>query len=317
MKTILTPPTETALQQATRVLNDGGCVAFPTETVYGLGADARNSNAIAAIYAAKGRPSFNPLIVHVPNIETAETIAVFSPQARTIADQFWPGPLTLVLPLHPHAGISSLVTAGLDTVAIRVPQGETAHKLLTEFGGPIAAPSANPSGQLSPTKATHVLKGLEGKVHMILDGGDCTVGLESTIIRFESDGIAVLREGGLDPAQLPYDLITTAVNPDRPDAPGQLLSHYAPDTPLRLNAKAAKDGELLLGFNDVQGASLNLSASGDVVEAAANLFDYLHQMDALAVTNKARGVAVSPIPTKGLGAAINDRLQRAAAPRNF
>jgi L-threonylcarbamoyladenylate synthase len=222
----------------------------------------------------------------------------------------------LVLPLRADSGISGLVTAGLDTVAIRVPQGDTAHKLLSAFNGPIAAPSANPSGQLSPTKAAHVMKGLNGKVDMILDGGDCSVGLESTIIRIIGDKIAILREGGLDPARIPFEITTQTINPDEPDAPGQLLSHYAPTAALRLNADAVNEGEMLLGFGAVD-ATLNLSPSGNLNEAAANLFDYLHQLDALATEGDPRSIAVSPIPNTGLGVAINDRLQRAAAPRNF
>jgi L-threonylcarbamoyladenylate synthase len=317
LKTILSKPDDRAIAMAVDVLNNGGCVAFPTETVYGLGADARNSAAVAAIYAAKGRPSFNPLIVHVPSLDIAEKIAVFSDMERQLAQQFWPGPLTMVLPLRSDSGIAGLVTAGLDTVAIRVPQGETAHRLLMAFNGPIAAPSANPSGQLSPTKAAHVYNGLSGKVNMILDGGDCSVGLESTIIRRVNDTqIALLREGGFDPDRLPFEVIKPSIDPDRPSAPGQLLSHYAPQTPLRLNADMASSDELLLGFGPIN-ATLNLSLTGNVIEAAANLFDFLHQMDAIAGTQNAASIAVSPIPMHGLGAAINDRLQRAAAPRNF
>ena len=317
MKTVSTTPDATSIDQAAKILSAGGCVAFPTETVYGLGANARDGNAVAAIYAAKGRPSFNPLIVHVPNIDVAQTIAHFSPEALKIAKMFWPGPLTLVLPLRDDSGISSLVSAGLNTVAIRVPKGDIALNLLTAFDGPIAAPSANPSGQLSPTKAAHVLKGLNGKVDMILDGGDCSVGLESTIIRLIDNKFAVLREGGLDTALIPLEEISEVSNPDRPVAPGQLLSHYAPSVPLRLNANEPHSDEMLLGFGDVANAVLNLSLSGDLNEAAANLFDLLHQLDELATKESGKTIAVSPIPQNGLGAAINDRLQRAAAPRNF
>ncbi len=296
-----------------KILRQGGLLAFPTETVYGLGADARNGQAVARIYAAKGRPSFNPLIVHVADIAAARALCVFSPDAEALADAFWPGALTLVLPLRAEAGISALVTAGLPTLAVRVPDHPLAQALLGAFGGPVAAPSANLSGRISPTTAAHVLAGLGGgRIDAVLDGGACPVGLESTIIG--CDGAPVLlRAGGL-----PIEVIEAALgqklqrpaDPAVPNAPGQLASHYAPKGQLRLNAAGPLPGEVMLGFGPVE-AALNLSRTRDLAEAAANLFGHLHQLDALGATH----IAVSPIPDHGLGAAINDRLQRAAAPR--
>lgn len=294
------------------MLAAGGLVAFATETVYGLGADAANADAVARIYAAKGRPSFNPLIVHVPSVEAAREMAAFDGDAERLADAFWPGALTLVLPLRPEAGIASLVTAGNDTIAIRVPASETARALLVAAGKPIAAPSANPSGRISATTVEHVAQGLGDAVDAILDAGPSAIGVESTIVATGATP-RLLRAGGL-PTEIIEDCLgkplTIAPDPERPEAPGQLASHYAPQATLRLNAARAEDGEILLGFGHVE-ADLNLSLSGDLVEAAARLFDCLHQLDGLKATN----VAVSPIPETGLGRAINDRLRRAAAPR--
>ncbi|SFR37557.1 L-threonylcarbamoyladenylate synthase [Litoreibacter janthinus] len=299
------------LAKASKLLQDGGLVAFPTETVYGLGADARNGTAVAAIYAAKGRPSFNPLIVHVASLEQAETLAHFDDDARALAQAFWPGPLSLVLPLKDGHGLSSLVTAGLDTVAIRMPAQKLARDLLLAAGCPVAAPSANPSGQISPTKAAHVLSGLSGRIDAVLDDGPCEVGVESTIVA--TNPVRLLRPGGL-PVEaleaaighpLPQDL-----NPDTPNAPGQLTSHYAPNARVALNQR---EGALMLGFGAIDG-QLNLSQSGDLHEAAANLFAMLRQMDALA--DDGQTINVAPIPMTGLGLAINDRLTRAAAPRS-
>lgn len=293
-------------------LRQGLLVAFPTETVYGLGGDARNGEAVAAIYAAKGRPSFNPLIAHVPSVEAAQRYVEWSDQAEQLAAAFWPGPLTLVLPLRAGHGVSSLVTAGLDTLAVRVPAHPAARALLSAFDGPVAAPSANPSGRISPTTAAHVRAGLDGRIAAILDDGPCSVGLESTIVGLAGTP-ALLRPGGVALEQIeavlgarlshhkPGDLLT---------APGQLQSHYAPDAPVRLNAAARRGDELLLGFGDVD-CDRNLSSGGDLIEAAANLFAYLHELD-----GTGRPIAVSPIPAQGLGAAINDRLRRAAAPRH-
>lgn len=304
---------DAGITRAAEILRDGGLVAFPTETVYGLGADARNGRAVARIFEAKGRPAFNPLIVHVATLEMAEQIAVFNEAAQRLASAFWPGPLTLVLPLRPNAGLSPLVTAGLSTIGIRLPAHPAAQKLLTAFNGPIAAPSANPSGKISPTTAAHVAAGLSGRINAILDAGACDVGLESTIIGFDPVP-CLLRSGGL-----PQEVIETCLGTplashtttETPTAPGQLTSHYAPTAPLRLNAKTKRAGELKLGFGPDDNADLNLSPSGDLIEAAANLFHHLHELDA----QNATAIAVAPIPNTGLGIAINDRLTRAAAPR--
>ena len=296
---------------AASVLRNGGLVAFPTETVYGLGADARNSTAVAGIFAAKERPQFNPLIVHVADIEAVEKIAVIPPKARAVAAAFWPGPLTLVLPARPDSGLSDLVTAGLDTVAVRIPANPIALQLLKEFGGPIAAPSANPSGKISPTTAGHVLDGLSGKIDAVIDGGHCEVGLESTIIGF-NDGPVLLRAGGL-PIELLNAVLGSKIalnTDDKITAPGQLTSHYAPKAMLRINAEAPEPNEAWLGFgpHNFNAPSLNLSQSRDLTEAAANLFAHLHALDKISAR-----IAVAPIPNTGLGLAINDRLERAAS----
>jgi len=299
------------IAKASALLAAGHLVSFPTETVYGLGADARNGTAVAQVFAAKGRPSFNPLIVHLARTEMAQTYVHWSDTAEVLATAFWPGPLTLVLPLKDGHGLSKLVTAGLDTVALRVPAHTTAQDLLTAFDGPVAAPSANPSGRISPTTADHVIAGLSGKIAAVLDDGPCAVGLESTIVGLNKAQPTLLRAGGL-----PREAIEAALgqplalsNGDDITAPGQLSSHYAPAGTVRLNASKAQENELFLGFGKMI-CDLNLSASGDLTEAAANLFDHLHQLDA-----KARPIAVAPIPDHGLGQAINDRLRRAAAPR--
>jgi L-threonylcarbamoyladenylate synthase len=309
---VLLRPDAAGLVQAAEILTQGGLVSFPTETVYGLGADARNDKAVAAIFAAKGRPAFNPLIVHLGDVAAAHAICDFNDDARRLAAAFWPGALTLVLPLRAQAGISRLVTAGLDSIALRVPDHPVAQGLLAAFDGPVAAPSANPSGRISPTTAAHVREGLGDRIDALVDGGACAVGLESTIVACLG-APTLLRAGGI-PAEaiaacLGHPLIT-AENPDAPVSPGQLLSHYAPLGQVRLNATARQDGEVMLGFGRVE-ADLNLSPSGDLTEAAARLFDCLHQLDAMGATR----IAVTPIPDHGLGRAINDRLQRAAAPR--
>jgi L-threonylcarbamoyladenylate synthase len=301
--------------QAAELLRTGQLVAFPTETVYGLGADARSDAAVARIYEAKGRPSFNPLIVHVPDIAVAEAIAELGPNARCLAAAFWPGPLTLVLPLRAEAGVSPMVTAGLPTVAIRVPEHPLAQWLLWAFGGPVAAPSANPSGRVSPTQADHVLQGLSGRIAAVLDGGSCDVGLESTIVLADPEPI-LLRPGGLPVEALEAALgrpLATGGDAGRPTSPGQLASHYAPDASLRMNVTKARDGEVLVGFGPVRGA-LSLSKSGDLVEAASRLFQVLREADRLA--GPGGRMAFAPVPEKGLGRAINDRLRRAAAPRD-
>jgi len=305
-------PDAAGVSAAATLLADGGLVAFATETVYGLGADARHDQAVASIYAAKGRPAFNPLIVHLPSGEDVAQYCILNDDARALAAAFWPGALTLVLPLQSEAGISKLVTAGLKTLAVRVPDHALARKLLRAFGGPVAAPSANPSGRVSPTTAEHVLGGLEGRIDAVLDGGACTVGVESTIVSCV-DTPALLRAGGIPAEALEACLGTPLAqlsDPATPNAPGQLASHYAPRGRVRLNAESAKAGEVLLGFGPVD-AALNLSPTGDLTEAAANLFAHLHRLDDMGAT----AIAVSPIPDHGLGRAINDRLRRAAAPR--
>ncbi|WP_170751886.1 L-threonylcarbamoyladenylate synthase [Ruegeria lacuscaerulensis] len=300
------------IAQAANLLRQGQLVAFPTETVYGLGGDARNGEAVARIYAAKGRPSFNPLIAHVASVDAAKRFVTWSDQAQVLADAFWPGPLTLVLPLRADHQVSSLVTAGLDTLAVRVPAHPTAHAILEAFDGPVAAPSANPSGQISPTTADHVRAGLDGRIAAIMNDGPCGVGLESTIVGLAGEP-TLLRPGGVALEEIESTLNTRLhlhQTGDLLTAPGQLLSHYAPDAPVRLNADATQGDEVLLGFGSVP-CDLNLSAKGNLVEAAANLFAALHQLN-----TTGRPIAVSPIPDHGLGAAINDRLRRAAAPRD-
>jgi L-threonylcarbamoyladenylate synthase len=308
-----------AIAAAARVLADGGLVAFPTETVYGLGADATNGEAVARLYAAKGRPRFNPLIAHVADARAALSLARFSDDARLLAGVFWPGPLTLVLPKQDGCPVSELATAGLDSIAVRVPDHTIARDLLKAFGKPVVAPSANQSGHVSPTIAQHVLADLDGRIDLIVDGGPASVGVESTIVSCLGTP-TLLRPGGiprdaiervlghpLDVADLPSE--------EAPLAPGMLASHYAPASPLRLNAVDVRLGEALLAFGADAPAgvasTLNLSASGDLVEAAANLFSHLRMLDA----SRATAIAVMPIPSEGLGEAINDRLARAAAPR--
>lgn len=299
------------IAEAVDILRAGGLVALPTETVYGLGADARHDHAVARIFEAKGRPTFNPLIVHVKDVETARQFVEWSDTADRLASAFWPGPLTLVLPLKRGTGLSPLVTADLPTLAIRMPAHPLAQSLLHAFDGPIAAPSANPSGRISPTTPAHVLAGLDGKIDAVLDGGPCDVGLESTIIGL-SETPRLLRPGGLPAAPIEAALgapLETYSEGDPLNAPGQMVSHYAPKASVRLNATHAKPGELLLGFGSIEG-DLSLSRGGDLIEAAANLFGHLHTLDA-----KGAPIAVAPIPDIGLGLAINDRLRRAAAPR--
>ncbi len=303
---------QAGIAYAATALAAGDLVALPTETVYGLAGDARNGTAVARIFEAKGRPSFNPLIVHVQDIAAAQRCGIWSDAAEKLAQAFWPGPLTLVLPLRENSGLSTLVTAGQDSVALRIPAHPVAQALLRAFGGPLAAPSANHSGQISPTRPSHVVAGLGGRIAAILDGGACEVGVESTIIGL-TGAPTLLRPGGL-PAEAIEQLIGAPLarrtDGDAITAPGQLGSHYAPKAAMRLNADSAGPDEALLGFGPTKGAALNLSPSGDLTEAAANLFDHLHQLD-----RTAQAIAVAPIPDHGLGRAINDRLRRAAAPR--
>jgi L-threonylcarbamoyladenylate synthase len=300
METRVLPFDDAALAEAARLLLAGEPVAVATETVYGLAADATNAGAVAGIYDAKGRPSFNPLIVHVPDFEAAERIGVFD-QARDLAKQHWPGPLTLVVPLKEESGIASIVTAGLSTIGLRVPAHPAMQALLRMVGRPLAAPSANASGSISPTRAEHVLKSLGGRIPLIVDAGATERGLESTIVAATGSPLRLLRHG---PIQVDADFASG----ERIEAPGQLASHYAPSKPLRLNATAAEADEYLIGFGSVAGDA-NLSPSGNLIEAAARLFDALHRADA----SHKRRIAVAPIPGTGLGLAINDRLGRAAA----
>jgi L-threonylcarbamoyladenylate synthase len=295
-------------------LRRGELVAFPTETVYGLGADATNDGAVARVFETKGRPSFNPLISHVADTVVAFGLGQFNEEAQLLAETFWPGPLTLVVPRAPSCKVSMLASAGLPSIAIRVPDHPLAHKLLHEFSGPIVAPSANVSGRLSPTTAAHVKEQLGSKVAMILDGGACPVGLESTIVGFLGPWPVLLRPGGLPREVIEEKLQRKLVQEDdneRPHAPGQLQSHYAPRAGLRLNAKQPENGEAFLGFGPGPSTEFNLSRKSDLVEAAANLFRLLHEIDASGV----KAIAVAHVPDHGLGEAINDRLRRAASPR--
>ena len=300
METRVLPFNDDAIAEAARLVLAGEAVAVPTETVYGLAADATNAKAVARIYDAKGRPSFNPLIVHVIDLAEAEHIAIFDEKASTLAERHWPGPLTLVLPLREPSAISSIVTAGLPTIGLRVPAHQAMQALLRATGRPLAAPSANASGSISPTRAEHVLKSLGGRIPLILDAGPTERGLESTIIA-TGDQLRLLRPG-------PIEIAAEQATLGRIEAPGQLPSHYAPSKPVRLNAASAESDEYLIGFGPIAGDS-SLSTSGDLVEAASRLFELLHQADA---SNKPR-IAVAPIPENGLGIAINDRLRRAAA----
>jgi L-threonylcarbamoyladenylate synthase len=306
-----------AIDRAGRILRAGGLVAFPTETVYGLGADATNDAACAAIYAAKDRPDFNPLIVHVPDAEAAAEYVTVTPLGKKLMAAFWPGPLTLVLPRRADCRLSRLVSAGLDTAAVRAPDHPVGQALLRAGGLPVAAPSANRSGRMSPTRAAHVLTSLpgpdQGGPEIILDGGACPVGLESTVVDATGDRAVILRPGGL--AREDIEAVCGAVlesheiGPDGPRSPGMLARHYAPSKRLRLNALSAEPGEALLGFGpDAPEQAMNLSAAGDTTEAAANLFAMLHDLDG----GPDPAIAVMPIPDRGLGRAINDRLIRAA-----
>lgn len=304
------PADAKGIAEAARLLREGALVAFPTETVYGLGADATNGQAVAAIFAAKGRPLFNPLIVHVEGIEEARRHVELSPRAQALAEKFWPGPLTLVLPRRKNSPLSLLVSAGLDSVALRAPSHPAAIALLKEAGRPVAGPSANLSGQVTATTAQHVADSLGGKVDLILDAGSAILGIESTVIGFDGDRPLLLRPGAI-PREEIQDLVGPLGAPGNLiQSPGQLASHYAPRAGLRLNASEIESGEVLLGFGDVPGAKLNLSPKGDLREAAANLFSMLRELDKVASQ-----IAVSPIPDSGIGEAINDRLRRAAAPR--
>ena len=302
--TKLLPFTDEGIAEAVRLILAGEPVAVPTETVYGLAADAANAAAVARIYEAKCRPSFNPLIVHVPDLSAAREIGDFDEAALALANEHWPGPLTLVVPLRSDAPIASIVTAGLPSVGIRVPDHPAMQALLRASGRPLAAPSANSSGSISPTRAAHVVKSLGGRIPLVIDGGATRRGIESTIVAGTGGPLRLLRRGPIHVDALPASGMAI-------EAPGQLASHYAPSKPLRLGAQSADDDEFLIGFGGIAGDS-NLSRSAALVEAASRLFDLLHRADA---SSKSR-IAVAPVPDEGLGAAINDRLRRAAADRS-
>lgn len=303
-------PSDENIRRAAACLKAGGLVAMPTETVYGLAADASNGGAIARIYAVKGRPSFNPLIAHVNDLTAAQLEGRFSSHALRLAAAYWPGPLTQVVDLAETQITCDLARAGLDSIALRCPAHPVAQALLTAFGGPLVAPSANPSGQISPTTAEHVAHDLGEKIDLILDGGPCTQGIESTIVDARAETPVLLRPGSLAATEIDAiwpGLVRPSHGQNAPRSPGQLLRHYAPNALLRLNADDVRPSETLLGFGSVTGAALNLSKMGNLQEAAANLFSMLRQLD-----QTATHIAISPIPNSGLGEAINDRLKRAA-----
>lgn len=319
--TIRLSATDRGLRVAVTFLRQGGLVAFPTETVYGLGADARDERAVAGIYRAKGRPGHNPLIVHVADAEAAFALIDLPAKGTAAAEAFWPGPLTLVAPVREGSGIAPICRAGAPTLAVRVPAAPMALDLLRAFGGPLAAPSANVSGKISPTSADHVMEEMTGLIDGVLDGGDCAVGLESTILGFEDGKPVLLRPGGVTLEALeavlgPVEAVGI-VDDDAPSAPGQMTSHYAPGAALRLDAEEPRLGEAWLGFGPdperASAISLNLSLDGSLDVAAANLFSHLRSLDTL-LDGKGT-IAVASIPAEGLGHAINDRLARAAAPR--
>ncbi len=309
-----------AMERALALLAAGELVAIPTETVYGLAGDATNGEAVARIFEAKGRPRFNPLIAHVASMAMAETIAEFDPLSRRLAEAFWPGPLTLVLPHRADSGLHPLVTAGLDTIALRMPKG-FGSELIAGFGRPLAAPSANSSGKISGTTAEAVDADLGGRIKLVVDGGPTQVGVESTIVKVEDGALRLLRPGGISAEEIEAVAGTKLLRNNQAgiEAPGMMLSHYAPGAAMRLNAEAVEPGEALLGFGPTRAAGaegavafLNLSEAGNLREAAANLFTYMQVLD----RSGARIIAVEPVPHEGLGEAINDRLARAAAPRD-
>jgi L-threonylcarbamoyladenylate synthase len=313
-------PAGEALGRTLALLEAGEVIAIPTETVYGLAGDATNGAAIAGIYEAKGRPRFNPLIAHVASLEMAERIGRFDPLSRRLAEKFWPGPLTLVLPLRPEAGIHPLATAGLDTIALRMPRG-FGGDLIARLGRPLAAPSANSSGRISATSAGAVAADLGRRIKLIVDGGATPVGLESTIVKVEDGGLRLLRPGGVPTGEIEAAARTRVLRHTGSDiqAPGMMVSHYAPGAAVRLNADAVQSGEALLAFGPRRAegwqqavAWRNLSEAGDLREAATNLFSFLQRLDRTGATT----IAVEPVPMEGLGEAINDRLARAAAPRD-
>lgn len=320
LRTDLLPADPAGIATAARLLRGGQLVAFPTETVYGLGADAGNADAVAALYAAKGRPAENPLIVHLPDAAAAQPLARFPPHALRLAAAFWPGPLTLVLPRADSAALAPAVSAGRPTVALRVPAHPLAQALLRAVRRPVAAPSANRSGKLSPTLAADAMAGLSGRIAAVIDGGACTIGLESTIVAVDAAQLRLLRPGAIGADLLAEaagaPVTAAAQDPNAPvEAPGQLATHYAPEAVLRLDVTAPDPGEVWVGFGPgCDGAALSLSDTGDLAEAAARLFATLRAADRLAAEGGGR-IGVAPVPDHHLGLAINDRLRRAAAPR--
>jgi L-threonylcarbamoyladenylate synthase len=310
-RTEIRPYGKAAIAEAARLIADGLPVAMPTETVYGLAADATSGEAVARIYQAKGRPDFNPLIVHVRDLAHAEEYGIFSEAARAAASLYWPGALTIIVPRRAGSPIADLATAGLDTIALRCPKHPAMQDLLKASGKPLAAPSANASGGISPTSADHVLKTLEGRIPLVIDAGRTAHGLESTIVGFRDGQVTLLRPGPIDFTEIVlFSRLTPGTSSDRIEAPGQLQSHYAPAKPLRLNAVSPEPGEWMIGFGRIGGDD-TLSAKGDLIEAAARLFQALHSAE----SSRKPAIAVAPIPAAGIGAAINDRLSRAAAPR--
>ncbi|MBW0145339.1 L-threonylcarbamoyladenylate synthase [Sphingomicrobium clamense] len=302
LQTEVVPANDAGINRAAEIILEGMPVAVPTETVYGLAADATDAKAVARIYAAKGRPSFNPLIVHVASLEEAQRLGVFSDKAMALAEAHWPGPLTLVLPHRGESGIAGLVTAGLDTLAIRCPAHPVMRQLIETVGKPLAAPSANASGRISPTSPAHVLASLDERIPLILDGGPCERGIESTIVAVDGDEVRLLRRG-------PIEVAADEADDGKVEAPGMLANHYAPSKKIRLDATYPAPDEILIGYGDVEG---ELTLGEDPVTAAARLFAALHEADA----SPHPRIAVAPIPGDGLAAAIRDRLQRAAAPRD-
>lgn len=316
MKTLLLSPSKYSLEKASRILACGGLVAFPTETVYGLGADAHNPEAVAKVFMVKGRPPSNPLIVHVKDVGMAAELADFNDITYRLAEEFWPGPLTLILPKKATSNLPNNVTANSAYIAVRVPSNPIALKLIEIFGKPIVGPSANLSGKISSTSPDHVLADFNGNIDAIIDGNDCPMGLESTILMFENPNLLVLRLGIIPMEEIfskVNDLqVETSLAGDKVPSPGSKFRHYSPDTPMRLNRKHKEHNEFFIGFGPTEGAEINLSENGELEEAARNLYKMLREADQKAKSSNYKKIAVSPIPKIGVGFTINDRLERAA-----
>ena len=316
MNTLLLPPSAGNIFTASRILTQGGLVAFPTETVYGLGADALNPQAVTKVFEVKGRPASNPLIVHIKDINMASELAHFDEVSYELAEHFWPGPLTLILPLREHSKIAENITANSGYVALRVPQNQTFIELIESFGRPIVGPSANLSGKISSTTALHVLSDFDGKIDAILEGDDCLMGLESTILMYDDPKLQILRLGYITKDEISTKIqnlvIEASLEGDKIPTPGSKFRHYSPDAPLRINCNEKSNKEVLIGFGESKGAEVNLSISGDLDEAAKNLYNLLRTADNMVKNQDYSGIAVSPVPNIGLGLSINDRLERAA-----